>query len=782
MDEKELCLNLIKCDNEEEVINQLKKAGYWDDSSVWCNYGQNENNYSTVGNQQSSPENALVEKITNSIDAVLIRECLVKGIDPEGPEAPKDINNALWEFFKIPDGKLYNITSEERVELAEGNIFLIASGLKELPSYSIIDLGEGQTPNKMPDTFLSISKSNKFRIQFVQGKYNMGGTGALRFCGKNNLQLIVSKRHPKIVKIEKSKKLKDDSLDLWGFTVVRRDAPKCGERSSVYRYLAPGEKIMRFFSQHLPLLPGKHDGVYCENATHGSLVKLYEYQLSKSLRTTICFDLYNRLSLLIPSIALPVRLYERRGYKGHSLETTLSGLSVRLEEDKRENLEESFPSSSTMTIQNYKVPISIYVFKEGQSDKYVKDEGIIFTVNGQFHGDISRHFFRRTSIDMDYLLESILIIVDCSGLARNIQEDLFAGSRDRLINTSLKKEIENELEDIIRNHAGLKELKEKRRRQKISEIKDNKYLNDIISSLIQKSSVLSKLLIDGERISNPIKSSKAIEANKFNGKKFPTFFKLKEAYTNANPKICNISHRFRIAYTTDAFNDYFSRDSEPGNFYLEMNGKSIERSSISLWNGTAILNVYLPAEARVNDICHFISSVDDNNRPEPIVEEFWTYIKAESPYHGPGPSGNRLLPPGNLGNGSANNIAKADLPPITEVRESEWDKYKFTKETALTVIRSGASYDFFLNMDNLYLRTEKKNRKKLDEKVLDAIYRNSLVLIGMLYLSHCLKKNEKDDKEDSDLQGQIKTITEALSPMIIPMVLQLGELSTNDLN
>lgn len=47
------------------------------------------------------------------------------------------------------------------------------------------------------------------------------------------------------------------------------------------------------------------------------------------------FDLYNKISLLLPNIAHPIRVSERRkGYSGHTLEITLSGLSVRLEEDK----------------------------------------------------------------------------------------------------------------------------------------------------------------------------------------------------------------------------------------------------------------------------------------------------------------------------------------------------------------------------------------------------------------------------------------------------------------
>jgi hypothetical protein len=59
--------------------------------------------------------------------------------------------------------------------------------------------GEGQTPEKMPDTLLSLNKSKKLRIPFVQGKFNMGGTGALKFCGKEAIQFILSKRDPRLV-------------------------------------------------------------------------------------------------------------------------------------------------------------------------------------------------------------------------------------------------------------------------------------------------------------------------------------------------------------------------------------------------------------------------------------------------------------------------------------------------------------------------------------------------------------------------------------------------------
>ena len=47
MDIKELCMSLIRCDDEDEAIEILRGAGYWDDVSLWRDFGDNDNNYST---------------------------------------------------------------------------------------------------------------------------------------------------------------------------------------------------------------------------------------------------------------------------------------------------------------------------------------------------------------------------------------------------------------------------------------------------------------------------------------------------------------------------------------------------------------------------------------------------------------------------------------------------------------------------------------------------------------------------------------------------------------
>ena len=97
---KRLCEELIRADTEDQVTTILTKAGYWDNPDVWRYYDDNENNYSTIGNQQSRPEAALVEKLINSVDARLIGECLSRGIVPEGNFAPRAIREAVAIFFE----------------------------------------------------------------------------------------------------------------------------------------------------------------------------------------------------------------------------------------------------------------------------------------------------------------------------------------------------------------------------------------------------------------------------------------------------------------------------------------------------------------------------------------------------------------------------------------------------------------------------------------------------------------------------------------------------------
>jgi hypothetical protein len=50
---KELANKLAQAESESDIIDILTNEKYWADYSYWRPFGDNENNYSTIGNQQS---------------------------------------------------------------------------------------------------------------------------------------------------------------------------------------------------------------------------------------------------------------------------------------------------------------------------------------------------------------------------------------------------------------------------------------------------------------------------------------------------------------------------------------------------------------------------------------------------------------------------------------------------------------------------------------------------------------------------------------------------------
>lgn len=779
---KDLCLALVQCESEDEVVEILKKEKYWDRPENWQLFGGDENNYSIIGNQQSKPESAIVEKIINSVDAMLMGECLRQDIKPDSNEAPQSIKDALDQYFQIFEGKLTNISPKERSKLAE-NIGFVATGQKTNPNYAIFDKGEGQSPARLHDTILSIRKSNKLRIPFVQGKFNMGGTGVFRFCGEKNIQLVISKRHPGIAEHES-----DPMKDFWGFTVIRRDDPSQGARSSNYKYLAPSDHILFFPADEIPILPNSYPESYGRNMQWGTYIKFFEYKIGPGLRTNILFDLYNKLSVLMPHIALPVKLYERRkNYTGNSFETVLSGLSVRVEEDRSDNIEENFPTSGSMTVSGQKMKYSIYAFKKAKHDKFTKDEGIVFTINGQTHGYLSKAFFNRKGVGMNYLADSILVILDCSDIDGRERENLFMNSRDRLSTCPLKTEIESELEDVLKKHPGLGILKDKRRREEIeSKLSDQQPLTEILQDILKKSPTLSRLFVQGMKLSSPFNLSGATSMEEYEGKEFPTIFALSKKFNHNNPKQAHLNSKFRVEYKTDVANDYFDRSKDPGMFRLFVNGKESENKDINLWNGYAYLNVFID-KSKVGDLIHFRSEVNDVNRAQPIIEEF--YIKVTEPLTKKATEGGPRKQPSSDKPGA--DTKKPDgfsLPNIIEVSRDNrtgcsWEQQSFNETSALIVKGNEEDgYDFFVNIDNIHLISEIKPAKNTEIQILQAKYKFGLVLVGLAVLNDITNSHKSEEQDESNNNfSMVEKISKAISPVIIPMIDTLGALEIQDL-
>lgn len=833
---KELCMSLLKADSEEQVISILKKARYWDDRTMWRLYGDKEGNFAQIGNQSSFSEAALVEKVVNSIDARLMSECCLRGIDPESDNAPRNLRDAIARFYEgresIDDeaGTLATWPKARRTEQSKYITIASTGGRPQRGRRSkdmcltITDQGEGQSPRRLPHTILSLNDKNKQRIRFVQGKFNMGGSGTLRFCGSHGLQLVITRRNPELASRERSE---DATVDEWGMTIVRREEPSniSGEPiHSEFTYLAPlganmkprNGEVLRFKSKTLKLMPNQ-DQPYAREIEWGTAIKLYEYETNVGQSNVLRKDgLLYALDRLMPEIPLPVRLHEcREGYGGKegSYDTPIAGLVIRLTDGKGDNLEPSFPLTVRLHAAGMDMSARIYAFKEDKASTYLKDEGIIFAFNGQAHGYLPKSIFGRPrAVGLTRLKDSLLVLLDCSSLSAVQREDLFMSSRDRLSKKSIRYELECEIEQMLHENPELKRLQQQRREQDVeSRLSEERPLEEVIGKVLKSSPTLRTLFLHGQRLAKAFSSGAGGKKGRsggsgkgeggYKGKRHPTYFKIADVpYGELYKRNCEKGRRVRIKFETDVENEYFDRPLDRGNFDLEILESWEEMScpsySLVLEDGEAFLNMALPKEAKVNDWFTMQTTVNDPTLLEPFVNIIKFKLLAKQIHKTSGKKSRKSRRGGGAGNDVAPHGIK--LPKVEPVRQDDryWEKYGFTIDTGCHVISDLIEVDgkeqiehvFYINMDNNSLRTEMKYSKQ-DPRLFEAKFKYGNVLLGLAMLHQAdddvevnsSESNDDGDKQADTVQDQIRKVSKAVAPVLLPMIDQLAGLDEDDI-
>ena len=752
----DLCMALLHAESEDAVINVLKEYDLWSDRALWRPYGDISNNRAVVGNQQGSPVAALVEKLVNSIDAVLTAECMRKGIDPTSHEAPSSMQAAVGKFLSIPDGLVQNLDSRSRTYIAQ-RINLIACGSKTNPCYLIIDEGEGQNPDQFPETFLSLLRENKTKIKFVQGKYNMGGTGVLQFSGSNSFQLIISRRQQYL----------SDASPKWGFTIIRRLEPGPNQPQSTYVYLAPNNQILSFEATFLPVKPGKFPYLYCEPLEAGTCIKIWNYKLPGRLKTIATLDLRYALEQHLQAPAIPIRISERRQYSAHYYDTTMSGLYSVLA-DNPDNIEPGFDTGSPIEVPAVgPINLRIVVLRQGVDEKQYKS-GIFFNVNGQLHSELGRDFIIRRA-KLDYIASSMIVTVDCTNLPVRIREDLFLASRDRMRQCDERDSLEEAIIEFIKNHPGLKELNALRR-QAILESGTEEETTKIIQNLLRSDPTLAMLFGRGMKINVPV--GPLPEPVPFEGRQFPTFFRIYREPQGGFFKGCPRNRACQVVFETDAANDYFSRSTDPGR--LESTGLAL-LTSYPLYNGKAYLHYSLPGNCQVGDHLHLTVSVSDISRIDSFEAAFTIRVEADA------------MPSEDISR-RQNRSQIIGFPEPKEVYQDQWGLHGFNEKSAVELKHADDdSLDMFINMDNLYLRNEIARRRNMDPGVIRHRFKYGLYLLalGMLYQQRQAHQNEEESNGKSEETEDLKEIEEACKGMavtLIPVITLLSEKIVNTQN
>ena len=808
-DAKELCEQLMRADSEADVVQLLTDKGLWEDESSWRPLDDNPDNFGSAGNQQSRPEQAIVEKLVNSIDAKLMNEArLCKDIsmerNPNGElktvsstNAPKSINEAREKYF----GR--KLIYEER-QLSE-SISVVATGNKKRPCFSIIDDGEGQSPLRMPNTILSLNRGNKSEVPFVQGKHNMGGTGALPYCSeKHNLQLVISKRNPNLPSEE------SDTLNHhWGFTIVRRERPSGNRRASRYTYLAPladdrsGSKkmIMHFGSDTFPIFP-ETNKAYSKQSGWGTLIKLYEYSAngfdSMMMRRT---GLRTRMNILLPEPALPIRFHECRTDifqgKESDFDRAMSGVIETLERSWHSNKEDKnviYGGKTSFNVGKLEFSAKFYVFEDKASaEAYRKSEVIVFTYNGQCHSHKGKAFFGKRKLkNLHHLKDEIIVFVDCSEIDAEAQEELFMNSRDRFREQELYHKVIDRLESVLAENRKLIELaQEKYKRLLRSTSKDEdeeKSFAKTLENILKSNPDLIAFLKAGSRISSTDDDTEEETEKDYKGERFPTIFHFfRRKAGEESMQVAQIGSKAKILFETDANDDYFSRDSSehPGIFtlYQLINGQkilAIENFDIqdpNLLRGIAYFSLPISKTYSAGESLEFIAEIDDENRTEPFVNKFTLrLVKEKPPKNRPEPREKGL-----------------ELPKVHNVIQDNWNDHNFDKFTGITAtpkigqVQGKELYDYYFNMDNVYLQHTIKRRGEKEAKEVRQKFKIGMTLIAMaviaqekLQSSNRLfkeieeQKNEADNTEkenlNEDILRRVALTTSAMGPFLLPIM------------
>lgn len=575
---KELLLSIYNCNNYSELFSLVHSNPLLSNPNNWTPYGNNYNNCGTFENQQAKPEAALVEKLTNSIDAILTKECLVRNIDPKSnsPEVPQTMTEAIEKFFGVIKGKWENAGPAERRQIAT-KLQVILTGDRQSPNIAIYDNGEGQISKEFPNTFLSLHRGNKMSIPFVQGKFNMGSTGAVLFCGGDEkYQLIISRR---------CKDLCSHEEYTFGFTLVRKhplsEEEEITAKSTWYEYFTIDGEIPSFYAESLNLS--------LDNNTpfvDGTVIKLFSYELSKGCQSDATFDLWRELNTLLYDSSLPILICEQRDFKGHSKEKVMLGNKTRVSIDDRDKKYKSL-SYSIKDIATFgaEIPIEVTIFKSDvKNPEFIRGRSAIFVLNGQTQGFENKTFISR-DLGFRQLREYMLVSVDCTNIKTSVRNNIFMSSRDRMREGKYYSILKEKLIALLKNDEVLKQLNQEYKGKELLESKDDKDLIQNIFQHFKSNDNIKKLLSNVKGLysfaSSPAirKQNDSTTEGKKKGKKvevpklsrYPSFFRVASLKEKDDKlyKAVSLGGKGSIVFHTDAENEFLTRNIDKGE--LEIN-------------------------------------------------------------------------------------------------------------------------------------------------------------------------------------------------------------------
>ena len=773
MNSKEACLQILHAESEAKVSEIIASVPELANRDNWHPIDGRVTNFNVVTNQASTGSKALTELCTNMVDAVLMKHAHEKGVSLAGPDAPKSVIEGVRDLVQLRgarSGILAEVDSPRYLqEFAQKNLVVGVTGGRrrnESLCFTFVDNGEGQHPDDFENTFLSLSKGNKSDIPFVQGKYNMGSSGVLSYCGRRWYKLIVSRRY--------------DKSGAWGWTLVRRRPSDGMPVAEYFKLNGTAPSFSASVMHPLNLSSGSRD-----NKVHiatGTIIKLYDYQMESA---TSFRNIRESLNENLVSTILPFRLMDyrvtpqRTGRRAQGVdERPVNGMEfLLLRRDGDEEIDndyetQAFDPGTKQDLGNVRHPdlglISVQAIVLGRELpgwlKAPRNNSRVFhAVNGQVQYKQNRAYLSQ-SCRYPGLKDRIVVVVDASNLSESAHNDVWKGDRENIRATDIGQIYTNEVTKVIRDSEYLKELQKRIAREETENLAKQGQ-ETLFQNLVDSDPSIAQLLPGGSivRLPRNIGRNGERDPEEYRGNYSPTFLELIGRTVRQDGADIAINGRRRVFFKTDVMNDYFTRPDNQGRVITIGLGEKFSYTS-SLYNGRLAMNFEaLPNKVAAGEEIPITVGLLHDSIPEPVTDNLTLQVVA---VREPRPSGSRT-PPKSDDNGEEETTEAKGLPPtrwltkdgrpIGEDESRPWPD-DFTDQDGGKVDDLGEGNTVYsINYDNAHFRRFLDGeRDDLNKKVIVEQYR-----VGMLVLMMGLE-DAYSRMEQSDIKMQLEECIDEL--------------------
>ena len=762
---RQLFDKIFQSEDENEVIDILKKEGIWDFSDKnWMLLGGDKgvNNQSTVQGQTGSSTGALVEKLTNSMDALLTLQCKLGGIDPKSKDAPSSIEDATYKFYNIAKGELPQLFKNKKLKPLADNINIFATGALrgKSPCVVIADKGEGQEYSQFSSTLLSINERNKSDIPFVQGKFNAGATATIRFSGEKEMNLIVSRKHPQLVSTKNSKD------NEWTFTIIRRwnsEERNDGLAGQRTYYLAPEGDLMTIGEDPISVLPSNDCVPYKRELEYGTAIKLYNYEGFQ--QTYFHEEVRAEIEHFLPRFPLPGRIIDTRN-RGKSAYNNIVGIWNRNQDNYEGDIHKI--AMSDKVFGNFEVEYSLH--KYGKDSRF-SPPGIYVTLGHQVQGELSPVLIQQR-LKLSYLKDYLRIQVNADNFNDRAIGKLTHLSRDRIAKNEYRTRLEDLITDKLEHDPWLKEMNaEYRSKDGAEKVKNNKLDETLFKQMIKINPNIKKLLTNGKPVYKKAMPSKNVIP--FKGVDWPTFFYFPNKKSKLSREIPSNFKTSRVQLNTDVKNDYFdsvSRNGDPG--IITTNPDVLK--SYDLRDGNLYLTLEVPSSIKIGEELDIEIIINDTNLQTKGKEPFKNIFRLKKIKEAKKDKSNSEKKVGSEVDSKGSKIVEDySIPTVRWSSLEELQKKDQLIKPKHSILCIGD--DWWGNENNRDI-VDMKERSKPGEQDTNM----EIIEKGLLYLGLALK-NSYEITGDEDIEKVVKDTLATFTPWIVPMVKSLSSIDPKDL-